>query len=555
MSNSSSSAESSSSPDSSDSSETSSSSDSSSTPEEKDAIVSVTLYLKDEGTELGNTLDVDYAKTESLDIYAEVLAEGKAPTGVNFSTSNPDIAIIDPIGHITILDLGKVTITATSVFDATNSDSVELNVRRMPMANIDKEGAYTLQAEDCDYSGATDEDAKPEPIKDKDGNETAEMALAGIGYKGAKIVFRVDAQKAATAKLTLRVASTSQSGKGAFSFDEAVHTTINGRRYESDDTVESFPELPAYNGYHEITFKDQGIYLHEGENEIVFEDLHGSSSSDKSRMPNIDYLKLDIASFGTAIEPTEEDPIMNLKGSYILNEGFLEGTIRIPYSDGGFLEYVVTEEMVENFDTTSIGTKKATIKIGEKEIEYTYEVASPEDVLVYAEDKYLFQVEDEKYVDMSGCESTDKSGAVFSSDSPEINDAHGTTCTANISIPGNQIVINFNSLGEGTFDFGMRAQSATNKACADQLLKDVIEIQVNGVETTLTDAILKAGSATNTSWTDLTVWSEVIAAEDLGLRKGVNTIVITMTENCTRSGTVRAPNFDEFWLDVTEYRA
>jgi uncharacterized protein YjdB len=63
-----------------------------------------------------------------LQLTVNVTAVGGASTAVTWSTSNSSVATVSPAGQVTGVAQGNATITATSVFDATKSGTVNLTV-------------------------------------------------------------------------------------------------------------------------------------------------------------------------------------------------------------------------------------------------------------------------------------------------------------------------------------------------------------------------------------------------------------------------------------------
>lgn len=70
---------------------------------------------------------------------ANVNAEGGADTKVSWKSSNEAVATVSSSGKITAIAVGKATITATSTFDDTKSDSVEITVVAADWSAADKE--------------------------------------------------------------------------------------------------------------------------------------------------------------------------------------------------------------------------------------------------------------------------------------------------------------------------------------------------------------------------------------------------------------------------------
>lgn len=156
---------------------------------------------------------------------------------------------------------------------------------------VTEAGVYLLEGEDADYSGAPN--AVPEAILDENGEETGETALAGLGYTGSSVVFRVMLERPMKMHMYLRAASTAGGGTGAYRLDDACEITVNGARFLTGATVRSLNYLPPFNGYHTIDLCEGNlIEVAAGLVEIRFTDLHGVSSADAARTPNIDYLTL-----------------------------------------------------------------------------------------------------------------------------------------------------------------------------------------------------------------------------------------------------------------------
>jgi hypothetical protein len=73
-----------------------------------------------------STLSLDVNATAQLEV--DVVSVGDADQGVTWSSSNSSRATVDSTGVVTAVSAGAVTITATSVFDSSKSDTLALTV-------------------------------------------------------------------------------------------------------------------------------------------------------------------------------------------------------------------------------------------------------------------------------------------------------------------------------------------------------------------------------------------------------------------------------------------
>ena len=260
------------------------------------AVVSVTLRIG--GEDAPDKVAVDYTRIRSMTVSVKVITEGGAGKAVRYSSSDASVAEIDGNGTIRLLGDGSCTIAAVSEADGEKSDSFVLDVYypdEAIMQEIASDGVYRLEAEEADLSAAGS-NAAAEEILGEGGVPTGETAVGGLGYKGAKIVFRVRAGEAACAMLRLRVASTVEKGKGEFALDDAVLLTVNGQAYATGVTVRAVEGAADYNGYQVLEVQAR-LSLRRGTSEIAFTDIAGVSGR-AARMPNFDWIELSVSEYG-----------------------------------------------------------------------------------------------------------------------------------------------------------------------------------------------------------------------------------------------------------------
>lgn len=257
-------------------------------PQEQ-SVLSVTLRIN--GQDAQDVILVDYMQIRSMSVSVKVETSGGAGKAVDYYSSDEEIASIDDSGIITLYGDGECTITAVSRADSDVYDSFVLRVyypEEMIMAEIGGAGVYRIQAEDADLSSAGSY-VVVEDILDSLGMPTGEIAVGGLGYKGASIIFRVKCAQSAYAVLRMRVAGTVNSGHSDFAFDDAVSIFVNGEAYITEAMVEEVEGAADYNGYQVIEVS-RLVFLRKGTSEIIFTDIAGAQGA-PARMPNFDWIE------------------------------------------------------------------------------------------------------------------------------------------------------------------------------------------------------------------------------------------------------------------------
>ncbi|HIV64123.1 MAG TPA: bacterial Ig-like domain-containing protein [Firmicutes bacterium] len=247
------------------------------------------------------------------------------------------------------------------------------------------------------------------------------------------------------------------------------------------------------------------------------------------------------------------------KQDYAIDEAFAGGTLVLTYENGSSGNADLTAEMLTGFDTSAPGQKTVTVTYEGKTTEFVIYVGRDADTGYYrlgseTGTPYKVQVEDGSYVDMSEAQLQDKATSKFENmamkkgdDSKYPNGAEGYS-TANISVSGNKITLRFVSDYAGMFTLGLRGQSGSGSGLNDQPLNKAFAVSVNGVAAEITGT-LAAGSATDTAWRDMTVWTELDNVLGGTMKKGLNEIEFAYLG---ASGTLRFPNLDYFTVTFTE---
>lgn len=258
----------------------------------------------------------------------------------------------------------------------------------------------------------------------------------------------------------------------------------------------------------------------------------------------------------TVLKAVSDVTLVSYDELYGVGDEFGSASLKLTYADESEETVSVTEDMLSQFDTSSGGVHTVVVDFeGRKTLSYEITVAGRLEKAEIAESgAYKLQAEDNDYTDMSGAAMQEGAKGKFENTTQKAgtneeysNGADGYS-TSNISVEGNKIVIRFISETEGTFRLGMRAQSGSNSGKSDVDLATVFNATVNGNAATLSGT-LKAASASNTNWKDMTVWTELedIAGE-LTLVKGLNTVEFAFTQGTAQ--TIRFPNIDYFMITV-----
>lgn len=249
------------------------------------------------------------------------------------------------------------------------------------------------------------------------------------------------------------------------------------------------------------------------------------------------------------------------KSEYAIGESFAGGTLVLGYDDGGSKEIPLTEDMLSGFDTSSAGEKevtvtydglttKFTVRVGYDEVSGAYRLGSELNT------EYKVQAENADYVDMSQAvlqtgTATNKfeNEAKNSANEKYPNGAEGYS-TCNISVKGNKIILRFFSDKAGVFHIGMRGQSGSFGGLQDQALDKAFALNVNGIAVTPTGTLRK-GSATDTKWCDMTLWTELDdITGNVYAAKGLNEVTFAYLGE---TGDLRLPNIDYFTVTFTEF--
>ena len=285
-------------------------------------VQSVTLLYNGEEVE-GDTLELMYDPDDpSKNVYTFTVRVNK--TGevdevdemVFWTSDAPNVATLkdnETEAEVTLTgERGSVTISVFSLlYSDTISDSITLNVSvpADPMATINGAGVYRLEGEDadlsrCEYGGTK---AGGTIIEDTTTASTGGLydasggkVIGNLNKKGNIIEFCVQSDKPAKARLDLMLAASTYRSQDADNmnvpFDDVAETTINGSAFETGIAFEVYDENTWYR-YNEYTATGE-ITLTEGVNYITIEVLtDGAPMDTNTKMPNIDYIELDVTEY------------------------------------------------------------------------------------------------------------------------------------------------------------------------------------------------------------------------------------------------------------------
>ena len=211
-------------------------------------------------------------------------------------------------------------------------------------------------------------------------------------------------------------------------------------------------------------------------------------------------------------------------------------------------EITLNSDDITDFDTSKAGVTTINYSYGGKSL--SFDIIVPlinlKDYEESTDKRFVVQAEDEDYVDLSEV-------STYSPGLEKYEDANGEgstgKCTANFGQVANQtFYLRFYSSYEGTYSLEMNSQSASNKGGSDQVLKDVLSVEVDGVDTPAQGTSLKAGTG---NWANMTNWNWATIATDLTLHKGLNTITL---HSLNVDSNKRLPNIDAFAITVNSVK-
>lgn len=231
------------------------------------------------------------------------------------------------------------------------------------------------------------------------------------------------------------------------------------------------------------------------------------------------------------------------KEIYEPDEEFAGAKLKVLYEDESTEEIDVKAQMMEGFDTSTTGKKEVTIFYLDQALKTSIIVPlinrRDYDALE-GEKVFMFEVEDEGYVDLSACE-TSPAGQNKLEENPGASGKN----TSNMGVVnGNVMKMQFYSSMEGTFTIQMRVQSASDKGGSAQELVKIMDLTVNGENRAVEGVAEKAGTG---NWQNMVNWNVTTICQPVALKKGLNTFELT-SKDCSSS--VRFPNVDYFNIVV-----
>ncbi len=211
-------------------------------------------------------------------------------------------------------------------------------------------------------------------------------------------------------------------------------------------------------------------------------------------------------------------------------------------------EITLSSADIEGFDTSKAGITTIKYTYGGKSLDFDVIVplVNLKDYEESSDKRFVMQAEDEDYVDLSEVKT-------YSDGLDKFEEAKGDgstgKCTANFGqVPNQTFYIRFYSSYEGVYSLEMNSQSASNSGGSDQVLKDVMSVEVDGVDTPALGTAVKAGTG---NWANMTNWGWATIATDLTLHKGLNTITI---HSLNVNSSMRLPNIDAFAVTINSVK-
>ena len=533
-------------------------------PEENYDVSKITILYEDQ--DIGDTKEVRF---QLGSIKLKALVEGNSevvPQRVKWKSSDSTIATASTTGYITFKKQGTVTITCTSYFDETVSDSVTLSIFEKADVEINKTGEYKLEAEAADLSNASSSSSNAEiidtapthgagPNAGKPASDTS--VIKNLSVIGNEIKYTIKSEAYARGNILLRGSSSNWDGsvmKDA-KLDDLMAMYLDGNQVLFGDNA-VFPGC-EYKDY--MNLQDTYVYdflITPGMHTWTIESKVDTSVSGV-RAVNFDYFVFQIDEYSKdplpEVVPNEIKVEENFQTNYLQGEVFKGGKLIATYD--GYNETIdVTPEMVKGFDTSTPGNKEITITYKGKEIKVTISVQALKSLIngvsvatLEAEtdfDLYEYKnaLTEENYKKLfTDGNSKDPNGNVVVG----LRNLCQDNGTLNLSITAN-----FLSSGNAYGDLIFRMAPSVAKGNVgiwDMFLDEVIEISLNG-EVIKADGVLPglADKKNYFNMSDLTI-------KNVNFKKGINTLSIKVIVEKDVSTGLGAPNFDNVKLDIKKY--
>ncbi len=533
-------------------------------PEENYDVSKITILYEDQ--DIGDTKEIRF---QLGSIKLKALVEGNSevvPQRVKWKSSDSTIATASTTGYITFKKQGTVTITCTSYFDETVSDSVTLSIFEKADVEINKTGEYKLEAEAADLSNATSSSSNAEiidtapthgagPNAGKPASDTS--VIKNLSVIGNEIKYTIKSEAYARGNILLRGSSSNWDGlvmKDA-KLDDLMAMYLDGNQVLFGDNA-VFPGC-EYKDY--MNLQDTYVYdflITPGMHTWTIESKVDTSFSGV-RAVNFDYFVFQIDEYSNdplpEVVPNEIKLEENFQTNYLQSEVFKGGKLIATYD--GYNETIdVTPEMVKGFDTSTPGNKEITITYKGKEIKVTISVQALKSLIngvsvatLEAEtdfDLYEYKnaLTEENYKKLfTDGNSKDPNGNVVVG----LRNLCQDNGTLNLSITAN-----FLSSGNAYGDLIFRMAPSVAKGNVgiwDMFLDEVIEISLNG-EVIKADGVLPGlvNMKNYFNMSDLTI-------KNVNFKKGINTLSIKVIVEKDVSTGLGAPNFDNVKLDIKKY--
>ena len=533
-------------------------------PEENYDVSKITILYEDQ--DIGDTKEVRF---QLGSIKLKALVEGNSevvPQRVKWKSSDSKIATASTTGYITFKKQGIVTITCTSYFDETVSDSVTLSIFEKADVEINKIGEYKLEAEAADLSNATSSSSNAEiidtapthgagPNAGKPASDTS--VIKNLSVIGNEIKYTIKSEAYARGNILLRGSSSNWDGRVMkdAKLDDLMAMYLDGNQVLFGDNA-VFPGC-EYKDY--MNLQDTYVYdflITPGMHTWTIESKVDTSVSGV-RAVNFDYFVFQIDEYSKdplpEVVPNEIKLDENFQTNYLQSEVFKGGKLIATYD--GYNETIdVTPEMVKGFDTSTPGNKEITITYKGKEIKVTISVQALKSLINGVSVATLEAETDFDLYEYKNALTEENYNKLFTdgnSKDPNGNVVVGlrNLCqdngTLNLSIKAN-FLSSGNAYGDLTFRMAPSVAKG-NVGIWDMFLDEVIEISLNG-EVIKADGVLPglADKKNYFNMSDLTI-------KNVNFKKGINTLSIKVIVEKDVSTGLGAPNFDNVKLDIKKY--
>ena len=533
-------------------------------PEENYDVSKITILYEDQ--DIGDTKEVRF---QLGSIKLKALVEGNSevvPQRVKWKSSDSKIATASTTGYITFKKQGTVTITCTSYFDETVSDSVTLSIFEKADVEINKTGEYKLEAEVADLSNATSSSSNAEiidtapthgagPNAGKPASDTS--VIKNLSVIGNEIKYTIKSEAYARGNILLRGSSSNWDGsviKDA-KLDDLMAMYLDGNQVLFGDNA-VFPGCD-YKDY--MNLQDTYVYdflITPGMHTWTIESKVDTSVSGV-RAVNFDYFVFQIDEYSKdplpEVVPNEIKLDENFQTDYLQGEVFKGGKLIATYD--GYNETIdVTPEMVKGFDTSTPGNKEITITYKGKEIKVTISVQALKSLINGVSVATLEAETDFDLYEYKNALTEENYNKLFTdanSKDPDGNVVVGlrNLCQDNGTL-NLSITANFLSSGNACGDLIFRMAPSVAKGNVgiwDMFLDEVIEISLNG-EVIKADGVLPglADKKNYFNMSDLTI-------KNVNFKKGINTLSIKVIVEKDISRGLGGPNFDNVKLDIKKY--